>query len=360
MGRAMLIICAGTLISLGIISMSTADRSKGMTENAVTYANYNTAKNAAHTAIQTAMQKINEDEDDRGTEDYWPKEHDQSNPWTPVINNSQIKLHIEYIEEGEEYFDPDIIRMVSKATYASKYEAEVVSVYKVGPFSTLVPDFTGALQLPTGYNTFDVDGNAHEINGIAEHCEEDRPPITVNKSETKDALENKDWNMDGNIAVDNNLNYEPTDELIQRLKNSENTTIVDSDFGDNLGTADDPGVFFIDGEVKLSGSQKEGYGILVIQGNSGMEMEDPDLSVAGNFTFNGLVIFENAELFEGRGTPTINGSVLVGHTGDEDPIDIDIGGNIEINYDCDGEKYSKMAAANAVEQNRYQRVVTYE
>ncbi|MEX2585583.1 MAG: hypothetical protein WD315_04255, partial [Balneolaceae bacterium] len=86
------------------------------------------------------------------------------------------------------------------------------------------------------------------------------------------------------------------------------------------------------------------------------------LEVAGNFEWNGLVIFENAFSFKGRGTPAINGSMLIGNTDDYDgdPINIDIGGNIEINYDCRTEDYARMAAAMAVEQNKYTRVVTTE
>jgi len=114
--------------------------------------------------------------------------------------------------------------------------------------------------------------------------------------------------------------------------------------------------------VRLTGQQSEGYGIMVIRADASMEMEDPSLSVAGNFEFNGLVIFENAYAFDGRGTPTINGSVLIGetdgHTGDK--IDIDLGGDININYDCMGEKYAKMAADNAVQQNKYTLLVSTE
>lgn len=356
MGRAMLIICAGTLISLGIISMSTSQRGAQMTESSVGYANVTAAKNAAHTAIQIAMQNMNEDED-------WAKNHGSSNPWTTTIDGASTELYVDYIYEASDYWEADSLRLVSKATFSNSFEAEVVSVYLMAPFSNLVPKFAGALQLPKGYGSMTVDGNAHAINGKAPHCDEDKPAIAVNAQETKDGLQSYDLNMDngdGTIKVDNDLSYEPTDELIDRLKNSGNATTVNSDFGDNLGTADSPGVFFIDGDVKLSGSQKEGYGILVIQGGSTMEMEDPTLSVAGNFTFNGLVIFENAELFDGHGTPTINGSVLVGDTEGEVDIDVDIGGNIEINYDCDGENYAKMAAADAVKQNKYTRVVTYE
>ncbi|NIT61997.1 MAG: hypothetical protein GWN00_39120, partial [Aliifodinibius sp.] len=350
MGRAMLIICAGMLAALGIVAMGTSSQGKLLTEKSVEYAQKTKALNSAHTAIQIAMQKINEDEN-------WANNHPKSNPWVTTIDGVVDSLYVDYIYEATDYWQPDSLRMVSKSTITNDnkddYTARVISVYLIAPFSNLVPPFAGALQLPTGYGSLSVDGSAHEINGKDPNCSEDRPPITVNNSNTKDGLQSHDLNLDGDIAVDNQLDYEPTDELIARLENSENATTVTSDYSDNLGTAENPGVFFIDGNVKLTGQQSKGYGIMVIKDSAHMDYEDESgntVSIRGNFEFNGLVIFENAQLFDGHGTPTINGSVLVGDTAPDDAneIEVDIGGNIAINYTCAGENYAKMGAANTV------------
>ena len=47
--------------------------------------------------------------------------------------------------------------------------------------------------------------------------------------------------------------------------------------------------------------------------------------------------------------------MLIGNTDlmGDDSIDIDLGGNISINYDCEAEEYARMAEANAVKQNKY-------
>jgi len=162
------------------------------------------------------------------------------------------------------------------------------------------------------------------------------------------------------VKVDNDLSYEPTDELIARLEDSPDRVNVGSDYTDSLGTANDPGVFFIEDGANLTGAQSSGYGIMVVRSGGDLKY-DGELKVAGNFEFNGLIIFENAYDFEGRGTPTVNGSVLVGNTSDyEGEIDVDIRGNIHMQYDCRAEEYAKMAAAEAVEQNKYTRVVTLE
>lgn len=363
MGRAMLIICAGVLISLGFVAISTSNTGKMLTRLNVDYAEYTMAKNAAHTAIQIAMQNINQDED-------WPNQHGEDSPWIATVQDLEVRLHTDY--EQNDYWESgnhDLLWFYSRAQLGEEFGnryVEVRSHYYKRPFFELVPDFAGALQFPTDIGNFNVDGNAYGITGTppAEHnCPESKPPVVVNSEETKekieDATEQHDQ-VDGDIEIDPDLNYEPTDELIERLLSSGHTETINGDRS-NYGTAEQPGVFLVDGDVRLSGNTT-GYGILIIRGDGSMEMDDPELTVSGSFTFNGLVIFENAKLFDGRGTPTINGSVLVGNTGDyeDDPIDIDLGGNININYDCMGEKYAKQAAANAVQQNKYTRLTSTE
>lgn len=372
MGRAMLIICAGILVSLGIVTISTSNQGKMLTQNTVNYAEYTMAKNAAHTAIQMATQHINED-------DNWPNIYNsEENYWNPTIQGLEIRLYTDF--EDNDFWETgehDLLWFYSKAQLGEKFDNRIVEVrshYRKRPFYELVPDFKGALQLPTDIGNFNVDGEAHNISGVpplSSGCEagDEKPPVVVNSQETKDKLVDAGVNLEGEsttdpdkINIDTELNYEPTDELIERLYHSGNAITVNSDYGSALGTADNPGVFFIEGNVKLTGQQSEGFGIMVIRADATMEMDDPELSVAGNFEFNGLVIFENAYAFDGRGTPTINGSVLVGETDDHegDKIDIDLGGDININYDCQGEKYAKMAADGAVKQNKYTLLVSTE
>lgn len=360
MGRAMLIICSAVLISMGFIGIGTSNQGKLLTEKVVNYADFTIAKNAAHTAIQIAMQKTNAD-------DEWPNYHDTpDNAWTTTIQGVEVALYTDYNQDPD-YWEPDSLRLYSFANHQGNV-VQVISFYEKAPFSTLVPAFGGALQFPTGYGSITANGAAHGINGIADHCEENKPAIVTSDELTKAELDSLqasgDLNVDSETAVDSTLNYEPTDELIERLLNSGNATTVNSDYAGTLGTASEPGVFFIDGNVKLTGQQSEGYGIMVIQNSAYMQYEDETgttVDIRGNFQFNGLVIFENASLFEGGGTPTINGSVLVGETSDNvDPIDITLDGNININYDCNGENYAKMAAADAVKQNKYSRIVTRE
>lgn len=355
MGKPMLIICAGVLIALGYISMNTANQGKSMTQKTVNYAEYTMSKNAAHTAIQMAMQYINVD-------DTWADTHNKSNPWETTIQDIPVELYMDHVK-SDDFWEPDSLRLYSTAI-SNSGKVEVVSLYLKQPFSSLVPTFEGAASFPGGFNSFNADGNAHSISGKAPKdsgCE-DKAAITVRSQEMADKLPGN-LNTEGEppVAVDPDLSYEPTDELIERLWNSGNAISLTQEYSGSLGTADNPGVFFVDTEtVRLTGGQSTGYGIMVIRSGGYMDYEG-GLEIRGNFEFNGLVIFENAFDFDGRGTPTINGSVLVGNTeGYDETINVDLGGNIHLQYDCIAEKYAKMAAAKAVQQNKYSRIVTRE
>lgn len=379
MGRAMLIICAGALITMGIININTSKHGNLLTEKTVNYADFTMAKNTAHSAIQIAMQEINNDEDFMTT-------YGKANPWTVTIDGRDVELYIETINDvlGNGYWEPDSMRVVSKATQNVSQggtivpiTAEVASVFIKSRFSQLVPEFQSALTFAAdpGSYTFSAGGsasiNGHSPTACGPGQEASKAGITVTPdSEAKlGDLNNIDVDADPQYNVDPKLNYQPTDELIARLLNSTGATRLSGDYSGALGTAEEPGVFVVDDHMRLNGKQKEGFGILVVKSDAYMEYadstsSDPDasLDMNGNFEWNGLIIFEDAYNFTGRGTPTVNGNVLVGHTEDYNgpPIEIDISGNIHFQYDCQGENYARMAAANAVKQNKYTRVVTTE
>ena len=370
MGRAMLIICAGMLVALGIVAMGTSGQGKMLTEKTVEYEQKTEALNAAHTAIQISMQKINKDNN-------WAKEHDSSNPWVTTIDGVQTTLYVDYMYEAPNYWDADSLRMVSQSEIdvadggSEKYTSKVMSVYLKAPFSNLVPKFKSPLSIATKNFTIDTDGSASISGNSPSACDDgdqSKPGISVMNQNAEDNVQNEtsdiDVEGDPKVATDNDLSYEPTDELIARLANTTSVQYLSGTTDQTLGTSSDPGVFFVEDNLKLTGKQDKGYGILVIRSDGEMSYEGDDgstLDIAGNFEWNGLVIFENAYNFKGRGTPTINGSVLVGNTSDYDgSIGIDLNGNIHLQYDCAAEEYAKMAAANAVDQNKYTRVVTLE
>lgn len=375
MGRAMLIICSGALITMGIININTSKHGNILTEKTVNYADFTMAKNTAHSAIQLAMQEINDDENFMTT-------YTNDSPWQITIGGRQVVLYIETINDvmGNSFWENDSLRVISIATHnlnqggkTVPITAEVASVFLKSRFSSLVPEFESAMTFAADPDKFTFSGGGSaSISGESPNAcgpgqEASKPGITVKPGGEANLgdLNKIDVNANPKYKINSQLDYQPTDELIARLINSPGAQKLASNYSDALGSADNPGVFFVEDYLKLNGKQKEGFGILIVRKDAEMEYEGEDgatLDMNGNFDWNGLIIFEDAYNFKGRGTPKINGSVLVGHTSDYNgtPIDIDISGNIHFQYDCKGEDYAKMAAAGAVQQNRYVRIVSTE
>lgn len=358
MGRAMLIILGGVVVAMGYVGLGSSEKGRQITGKNVGYANMVEAKNVAHTAIQIAMQNMNEDST-------WADTHTSSNPWTGDVNGVPFELYVEYIHDSAGYWEPDTFRVVSKATYSGNEESKIVSVFVKNALD-YVPEFKSPLTIATNNFTFSQSGSS-QINGYDQSgmgCE-DKAGITVmddgSATEVNDAT---DVSGDPPIDTDTTTSYMPTDELIARLATQSSTQYISGNYKGDMGTAEDPGVFFVEDNATLTGGISEGFGILVIRSDGFMNYEDStgtQLDIAGNFKFNGLVVFENAYNFDGSGTPTIAGSVLVGNTPDHtQSIDIDITGNLALEYDCQAEDYANKAAANAVKQNRYKRLTTFE
>lgn len=382
MGRAMIIICAGVLVSIGYVGFGNSQQLKQVIGSNASYAEEQKAKNAANTVIQMAMREMDLDET-------WRDNHySEGTAWVKTVDDSEVHLWVDVIyEETANTFDPDTIQVFSKAYYfdpvsEKQQTKKLINTYLTSAIDEYVPDFKGGLTFATKNVNFTAGGSA-SISGTdsAGSCMGDEPGVVVPNDSTGAAIKNEldkiDVTGSSKWKTDPKLDYEPTDEMIARLKESGNYTQVSGSYKDAMGTATDPGVFFVEGDAKLSGGIEEGYGILVIRSGGNMEYDSTyvngdDFSVAGNFTFNGLIVFENAYNFDGKGTPTINGNVLVGHTQEymdtcletntqeQCNIDVDINGNIHMQYDCDGENYAKKAAANAIGYKRYVRISTFE
>lgn len=352
----MLIIVAGVLVMMGYMGIGTSQQGKRITEKNAGYAEYVHAKNAAQTAIQIAMNNINADPD-------WDDNNaTETSPWQPTIEDASISLFIESLTSGTKgLLEKDTIRIVSRANYFDE-SAEVISVYQKWALH-YVPKFTSAITFATSNYNFLMDGSATVSgNDLSGQCG-DKPGIeTTNDSDSAMVANNGGASyIDGTpqVTVDSDLSYSPVDDLIARLETMPGVKHLSGEYKGDMGTETDPGVFFVDDPTNLTGGLNDGYGILVVRTDGELQY-DGSLEIAGNFTFNGLVVFENAWNFDGEGTPTVHGNVLVGNTSNTSPLDANLTGNIHIQYDCAGETYAQMAAANLLKQNRYKRMTTFE
>lgn len=363
----MIILAIGAFTTLGLVNTGLFDQRKRIQSYNSDYAKTIQAKNSAHTAIQLAMEQINDDPSWAPT---------SGNPWTQEVDGAYIELYYDVLAVGSTVNDPDSIRIYSTSWYggtgilgSSDYKSaseshSIVSTYLKSGLH-FVPEAVGGLGLASGNFTFNMGGSATINGNDASGTCDNIPAITVpTSSDSIEVANNANISnlssSEGAIAIDSDISYSPVDELIERLSNEPGVVSVSGNYKGDFGTADDPGIFFVESYAKLTGGIPEGYGILVIRSGGELEYEGA-LSVAGNFTFNGLIVFENAFDFTGNGTPDLNGSVLIGNTpGNNTVLDIDLSGNLQIQYNCESLDYAREASSTHLKQNRYSRVSTFE
>ncbi len=356
MGRSVLILAIGATIILGIVQLGLTVHKETLVNNVADYSSDNHAKNTAFTTIQLAMEKINQDNTWHPT---------KSSPWNSKIEDADVSLYYETIGTGATSLDADTIRIYATSRFLGE-EATIISTFQKQRLD-FVPEFEAALSIATNKFNFTMSGSAGINGNDASGTCPDKPGITVpdliSESKVISGAGSKLGSIESNdtqVSVDPNVSYSPVDELIARLENLPGSVQISGNYKGTLGSADNPGIFFVNNYAKLSGGIPDGHGILVVRSGGELELEGA-LDLAGNVTFNGLVIFENAYDFNGKGTPTINGSVLVGNTpGSNDIIDIDISGNLQLQYDCSAQEYAKIASAELLKQNRYIRLNTFE
>lgn len=362
MGRAIIITTMGAILALGVMQIGMNNTRRAISEGSARYANEIQIRNTAFTASQIAMERINETGGD-----WHPQE---GSPWEEDIEGYNISLYYDlYPSAGGSSLDSDTVRIYTTATFQDGISGETKTIDLINTYTKssmhFVPEFRSALSFATDNFNFSAGGSSQIIGNEATGSCADRPAIAVqdlssyNEILTGDPGGSHLYSDSTDVAIDPDLSYEPVDELVARLAELDDVTHISGNYKGDFGTADNPGIFFVEDYAKLTGGVPTGYGIMVVRSGGELEYEG-ELSVAGNFEFNGLVIFENAFDFTGRGTPNINGSVLVGTPDSENNLDVDLSGNITLQYDCTAETYAQLASANALGQNRYKRLSTYE
>jgi hypothetical protein len=343
MGRSMLIIVMGVIITLSMSQtnlFSTLSQIEKKTNN---YAMGTSVSNLAHSGAEIAMQNLRNDSD-------W-----RAQGMTVQTANGLITLTT--TEMGT-----DTLLITARGT--SLEFDHTVNYMVLQTTTTLpVPDFQGAMAIDTDNFVFSLGGSA-EINGndVSGTC--DAQPGVAVTSETGAVKVGTNSRIkgdpDGKAGIVEGGSFAEAQELIKILENSPYAThITDPNYIGDFGSVDNPGVFLIDRKVRLSGGMTDGYGIMVIRAGGELEMEG-ELDLSGNFTFNGLMIFENAYSLDARGTPTINGSILIGSTNDV-TVPIYITGNVKFNYDCSAQKHAQLAAENVViNNNRFTAISVFE
>ncbi|MEX1010545.1 MAG: hypothetical protein WDZ29_00635 [Balneolaceae bacterium] len=335
MGRAMLIIVSGVLLSVGITQSGLQDTVLGLSRHSTGYAERTQSSNIAHSALELTIHQMMQDE----------TVCTQDGSLTYALDEGTAIVQFIYCADPAD--EDDVTYRLRATGTVGDQEQSINVTYQLQELHFL-PDFNGAIGIATDDFTFGIDGASASISGNdASMTCEDGPGVAVQSAEGEDKVEGYASQIDGDpaIEVDPALNFDDVTEMIQRLEEQPGAQFLGGNVNEPLGSADNPGVFFVTSSTQLKGGASEGYGILVIRTNGELEMEG-ELDLGGNFTFNGLVIFENAFSLSAKGTPSINGSMLIGNTNDIGTMDVGISGNVNIQYDCQAIEYAKKASAN--------------
>lgn len=337
MGRSMLIICAGLLVVLGYVFVGMAGTAQTMNMRNVGSYNATVAQNSALSGIQIAIRKYNE------SNETW------TGPEEVTLGDTDLTLSLQHAAT-------DTIKITSEARYRGA-EHTVISTYDISKKLQLVPEFNGALSGVGSNENIEFknsNGKVH-FNGIPPEgtpCP-DKPGFTVQNAGMVDKYDEMS-EIAGNppVAVDNSTNFEDIADLIEALA----PNAINLESKDDISSTE-PGVYFINDYINLSG-QVTGYGILVIRNNGILDIAS-ELTVAGQFEFNGLVIFENGSDFKGAGQAQINGSILAASDGTS-TFNIQANGNLEAQYDCTMRQYAQDAVHNALHTTVYRQLSIYE
>jgi len=348
MGRAMLIIVAGVLISLGITQTSVFGGLENFVQHSGNIAENVQAKNVAYMGTELAIQNMIQD----------PSWRDGESATFDIGSGSSL-VKIDEISTNE-------YRLTSTGTFNG--EIQTITMVLRESTNSGVPTFQSALGIimedPDDF-TFDASGNAGiDGNDASDTCPA-VPGVMVSHDDDKNYVENNasgSSNIEGDppVSVNSDFKFDEIVKLIEALDGPGANYLPGGNYKGSLGTADNPGIYVVNNKTKITGNT-EGFGILIIK-NSGELEVDAELELRGTMKFNGLVIFENAFAIDGKGTPEIRGSVLAGKSSKWAPkFDVDLGGTADIRYDCEAQKYADMAAAGYVNSNiAFQQMSVYE
>lgn len=347
MGRAMLIIVTGVLISVGITQVGLFGNLSQMDRHSVSYAEGVQASNTAHAAIELAIDSLKNEPDWRTG----------GSPHTFEIDGAFADVEVETVS-------PETLS-VSATSVVNSRTRTVRKIFRQQDLH-FVPEFKAALSIMTDLFDFQMKGAA----GITGNNSEDScpavPGVSVPSSSSKSKITPYSGGISGDppIAVDPDSDFEDVSKLIKVLENNAKY-IKSGKYNGSLGTPDNPGVFFVTGHTKFAGNT-EGYGIMVVRKNATVDVQgevvandDGSLDIKGTFDFHGLVIFENAWSLNAGGTPAVHGSIMVGTTNEwQDEIDLDMKGTPDFNYSCEGQRYAQLASSNINNHGKQYTVIS--
>ncbi|HKI46644.1 MAG TPA: hypothetical protein VKA08_15050 [Balneolales bacterium] len=352
MGRALLLICAGLTIVFGIVETNMQNRqTEGVMTN-VNYVNDMQARNLNNAAIDLAIRKL----------EYDPSWRNAGDPWDVTLDNGSSNVLIDD-------YGVDTLRLTATSPMDNGKNKVIVLIKKAK--STIIPPIKSALGIYNSIFTYTMTGNSNISGNDQSGLAANLPGVIVPDQASKNEILNSTGgsaDITGvggvpSISVDSTINFSDFSALTSDLMNSPSATYLPGGtYKGSLGSATDPGIYVIDGtQVKFTGGTPDGYGVLIVNQTGDLTVDNTDLSIAGNFQFNGLVIFENGWNFTATGTTYINGSTVTGSV-NGNALNIKLSGTTHINYNSNAlSQYAQKAIDNAnLLHVYYKRIQTYE
>lgn len=370
MGRAMLIIVAGVLVTVGIIQTGIWGTLRGMDRQGAQYAESIQAKNIAYAGTERVIQKIYENPD-IAKDGYLE---------TLSFSNGEAKVEA-YEEPCSE--EPCEITVRSTGKFNGEYQGISMTVRK--GYSVEMSEYIEAavgidiedFELELGENAEFI---GEDKSGVCEDEEDLSVPDTEAACRNLNPLAGLLCSLLGLVEdlistalgpgvgsiVESTLDLIPLVNIVHNLEDALGTEPLTGEIVGDLGSPEQPGVFMVEGgQDGVAGSVLnlvggEGYGVMIIHQPDHAELETA-LLLAEDYTFHGLVIIDNvSDITTGNiRLPNINGSLLITNSDATigiDKVEIEIPDNTVIQYDCGAWKYVEKAIGpqiiNVYEQGR--------
>lgn len=307
MGRAMLIIVTGLMVTMGYTFMGMSNQKASITSQNVSSANKAMAKNMAHTGIQFAINELKENSS-------WPENQTKSE----TIDGTTIEYSWVDYES-----DPNLIQITAKTTHnKTNTTDEIVTTIEKEPTIDLsmIP---GAMGVYGENSQVTINGEPPSIDGRDYNMDETTPNGDTESYKAGAAGVNSEaetfTSTDEDLLTgDPDYNEDPDLDSQFLHDDLENKYLPNAETydGSNLGTVDHPNIVTVEGtndKVNANGS-----GILIVRPGA-------KLTLGGTYKYYGLIIVQGT--LELKGTPQVYGSILFTDNSTVDVEDAD--GDVE-------------------------------
>jgi hypothetical protein len=297
MGRMAIIIVIGLSLTVGIVGYSLNESKSGTLENIAGFDKYTSARNIAHTAVNMALRAL-----DRNDSIFIASRYMEMN-----MQGGRASVALSFPSLPA----LDTVDLTATANFMDTSRSMRVRLYRRPVPFPAVGEAVG-LRVPNVNfvmnGTPNIDGRDHAMSGaLLAPSANDKPGVGfITAGDTADVVPyaSKIDGVPKDGIYDTNI-IDPA-AFVPEYIAAADRKFTTGTYGSNMtwGSASAPQIIFADGNVKFNGTI-DGWGILVVRGT---------LTLAGNFTFRGLVIAYQDYTIDvqfSSGTPDVIGGVIM-------------------------------------------------